>query len=233
MAGQWISAQRAFNFLQKVKGGNEQEAQSALFRRLKNGAIASMAARYEGNLPGLTDFDPEVSYVSDGGYYSLSTSDYELSKDFWGLVEWRGAGATVDWEFGIFAYSYFPRGRNCKQFEHATGVLLDASSLEKLVGEQEWKQFHAADVSADKPTPSKPIVNRGGRPPAPFADDLMCAIWASIYRGDLQPTLQADVEKAIKDWTVAHGHDLGDTSARDKARKIWLAMQQEVGNPDQ
>ena len=60
----------------------------------------------------------------------------------------------------------------------------------------------------------------------------MCAIWASIYRGDLKPQRQADVERAIKDWTVAQGHDLGDTSAREKARKIWTAMNDEVENPN-
>jgi|KBSMisStandDraft_5_1062788.scaffolds.fasta_scaffold333893_3 hypothetical protein len=73
--------------------------------------------------------------------------------------------------------------------------------------------------------------NAGGRPPAPFNDDLMCAIWALIYQGDLKPARQADIENAIKDWVINQGHEIGDTAAREKAKKIWTALQTDVENP--
>jgi hypothetical protein len=231
MTEPWMDARDALDLMTLLKGGNLEEAKLALLTLLKTGAIRSIAARYDGNPPGLTEFDPEVSYESDGGYYRLRSSDVALSNDFWGLIEWRGPGATVDWQFGIFSYSYYPRGRNCKQFENANEVRLEPSALRRLVGERTWATFFSSRGEEVSTAPVR-AKNSGGRPPAPFADDLMCAIWASIYRGDLKPQRQADVERAIKDWTVAQGHDLGDTSAREKARKIWNAMNDEVENPN-
>lgn len=229
MTERWMDARDALDLLTVVKGGDQEEAKSALLTLLKSGAVRSVAGRYDGNPRGLTDLDPEVSYEPDGGYYRLRSTDVPLSIDFWGLIEWRGPGATVDWQFGIFSYSYYPRGRDCKQFEHASEVRLEGDAIRRLVGERAWKS--STSKLPDEPsTVSSKVRNVGGRPSAPFADDLMCAIWASIYRGDLKPQRQADVERAIKDWTVAQGHDLGDTSAREKARKIWVAMNEEVEN---
>ena len=232
MTERWMDAQDALDLMTVVKAGDRDEAKLALLVLLKSGAIRSIAARYDGNPTGLTDLDPDVSYESDGGYYRLSSSDVALSNDFWGLIEWRGPGATVDWHFGIFSYSYYPRGRNCKQFENASGVRLEVGALRRLVGESAWESFNSQS-SKQASTLSGKAKNTGGRPPAPFADDLMCAVWASIYRGDLKPQRQADVERAIKDWAVAQGHELGDTSAREKARKIWAAMNEEVENHDE
>ena len=213
-----------------VKSGAQDKAKEALLKLLKSGAIRSIATTYDGNPLGLSELDREADYEPNGGYYRLKGRDVALTNDFWGLIEWRGEGATVDWDFGIFAYSYYPRGRNCKQFETASGVQLEQSALRRLVGETAWDSFSTQSPSANI-SASPPIKNAGGRPPAAFADDLMCAVWASIYRGDFMPARQADIEKALKTWAVDQGHELGDTSARDKARKIWNAMHQEVGNP--
>jgi hypothetical protein len=38
-----------------------------------------------------------------------------------------------------------------------------------------------------------------GRPPAAFWDDLWCAVWGRVYRGELIPKRQADVESAMLD----------------------------------
>lgn len=226
-----MDARDALDLITLLKGGDLEEAKLALLTLLKNGAIRSVAARYDGNPPGLTEFDPDVTYAPDEGFYRLRGTDVYLSNDFWGLIEWRGPGATVDWQFGIFGYSYYPRGRNCKQFENANEVRLEPSALRRLVGERTWATFVSSRGEEVSTVPVR-AKNSGGRPPAPFADDLMCAIWARIYRGDLKPQRQAEVERAIKDWTVAQGHDLGDTSAREKARKIWVAMNDEVENPN-
>lgn len=229
MTEQWMDAQDAFELMTEVKTGDRDAAKLALLVLLKSGAIRSIAARYDGNPTGLTDLDPHTSYELNGDYYRLTSTDEPLSNDFWGLIEWRGPGATVDWQFGIFSYSYYPRGRNCKQFENASGVRLEVGALRRLVGESAWERF-SSKSSEQASTIASKAKNAGGRPPAAFADDLMCAVWASIYRGDLTPKRQADVERAIKDWTIAQGHDLGDTSAREKARKVWAAMNEDVEN---
>lgn len=71
----------------------------------------------------------------------------------------------------------------------------------------------------------------GGRPPAAFHDDLMSAIFGQIYSGDLKPKAQAEIERAILKWTTDNGHELSESSARTKARKIWTAMINEGNKP--
>src|SRR3954465_5180222 len=71
----------------------------------------------------------------------------------------------------------------------------------------------------------------GGRPPASFWDDLWFSVWGQIYRGDLRPKIQADVEKAMLDWASAHGHEPSHSTIRSRARKLFQALQDEGKNP--
>lgn len=82
-------------------------------------------------------------------------------------------------------------------------------------------------TSGTSPDPRPPP---GGRPPASFWDDLWCSVWGQIYRGDLKPKLQADVEKAMLQWVSAHGHEPSDSTIQLRARKLFQALQDEGEN---
>ena len=64
-------------------------------------------------------------------------------------------------------------------------------------------------------------VNRGGRPPAAFWDDMWSAIAADLYGGKLIPKTQADIERAMAGWIERHGHAADTSTIRLRARPLW------------
>jgi hypothetical protein len=83
-------------------------------------------------------------------------------------------------------------------------------------------------------TPSAPqsvaAKHAGGRPTKPFWEDALIEMARQLYVGELQPSRQADVLKALQDWLAKNEHEAGDTPAKERARKLWQAINREVGN---
>lgn len=71
---------------------------------------------------------------------------------------------------------------------------------------------------------------RSGRKPASWWDDLWIEIMRQIYIGELMPDAQSNIERAMHTWLSEQGHDAGETTIRDRARKLYRALQQEGGN---
>lgn len=88
------------------------------------------------------------------------------------------------------------------------------------------KQATGNDASSD----SAP-KNKGGRPPVAFGDEMLCAMWALVFQGDFKPTQPTDIAKAMLKWAAARNFELGDTTAKEKAARVWAAMNTEVKNP--
>lgn len=82
--------------------------------------------------------------------------------------------------------------------------------------------------------PHKPVASprppKAGRPPAPWWDELWIEIARQLYVGDLKPDSQAAIEKAMHRWISASGHEAGETAVRDRARRLFRALNREVGN---
>lgn len=70
-----------------------------------------------------------------------------------------------------------------------------------------------------------PVKNLGGKPVAKHWDSMWAAIAVRLYVGDLQPSSQADIERAMKDWFAAQDLDIGDTTIRGRARALWSQIQ--------
>jgi hypothetical protein len=68
-------------------------------------------------------------------------------------------------------------------------------------------------------------ASRRGRMLAAHWDEMWADIAMQIYEGDLQPTKQADIENAMKDWFATRELDAGDTPIRDRARVLWRKWQ--------
>jgi hypothetical protein len=56
-------------------------------------------------------------------------------------------------------------------------------------------------------------------------------VWGKIYRGEFKPERLAEVERAMLEWASANGHDLGESTVRDRARKLLKAIDDEGENP--
>jgi len=91
-------------------------------------------------------------------------------------------------------------------------------------------QRSTSALSSHNVMPAKPSAPKGGRPPKAFWDRLWVAITAQIYNGDLQPSRQADLERAMHDWLAANGEDAGETAVRLKAKLLWEEINREVEN---
>ena len=59
---------------------------------------------------------------------------------------------------------------------------------------------------------------------------MWCDIWALVYQGDLKPTSQADVERAMQAWAENSGKSMSEATARPKARKLFKALRGEATN---
>lgn len=201
--GGWVSARAARQFAYEAAGANPIKAGTTILAQARLGFIAARAVMATCFRGGRDEVEPQ-----------WNEREWDVPTWFWERFTHPDSSAQ-DWELGTFSGK--GAGPDGLRYLTLKDVRFLRTSLDALMPTATPRHVIA---------PSKP----GGRPPAAFADDLMCAVWASIYRGDLEPKRQAEVERAIKDWATAQGHDLGDTLAREKARKIWHAMSEEVGN---
>lgn len=129
---------------------------------------------------------------------------------------WRGAGARFheNWKVGDFEATI--RGRHRYR---AFGVSFSRAGIEAMIG---------SDTTRTAP----PVLphHPGGRPTAAWWDDLWVEIARQLWVGDLKPTRQSDIEKAMMEWLSQQGHDPATSTIRTRARKLWLAICGEVEN---
>jgi hypothetical protein len=163
------------------------------------------------------------------GEWSHEEREWDVPAWFWSnfidleVEDWNDwSDSPHNWERGVFA----------GQGDSPTGACWLALS---------GTHFHVEALQALYPPVRQPTATSdplpdprqtpGGRPPASFWDDLWCSVWGQIYRGDLKPKLQADVEKAMLEWASAHGHEPSHSTIRSRARKLFQALQDEGKNP--
>lgn len=202
----WVPAKQARQFAYKQGGVNPAVAGRAIIEQARLGFLTARAVLAQGSTGG-------------GGetHWSWDAREWDVTPWFWECFTDEGS-SSQDWELGRFG----GRGKGPNGLRRVT--LTDVHFLKDSLG--------ALLPALPAATSTQPISrNPGGRPPAAFSDELMCAIWALIYQGDLKPKNQADIERAMLDWATHGGHDLGVTTAREKARKVFAALSTEVRNP--
>lgn len=95
---------------------------------------------------------------------------------------------------------------------------------------QDFCNRSASALAGQKVAPSKADSAKGGRPPKAYWERLWAAMLAQIHNGVLEPSRQADIERAMHDWLSINGEDGGITAVRARAKLLWEAMQREVEN---
>lgn len=154
---------------------------------------------------------------SDSSDWDWQFREWDIEPWFWDSFTQINASAQ-NWEQGVF--SGRGRGPDGRVSITLTGVYFRKDTL----------QFLLPALPSDQES-NVIVANKGGRPPLAFGDEMMCAIWALIYQGDLKPKNQAEIERAMLSWASSKGHSLGETAAREKARKVFVALTKEVENP--
>lgn len=96
-------------------------------------------------------------------------------------------------------------------------------ALERRIAELE------AEIAA-KATSSPNPPHAGGRPPKPFWDGMWADMVRQMYTGDLKYSRLSEIEAAMHEWLIANGHEAGETAIRERARRLFAALQKEVGN---
>lgn len=109
-----------------------------------------------------------------------------------------------------------------------TGVRFKTRQLSELT--HGLSQDYIAPVNERENDVVKAVATRGGRPSKPFWDQLWASVAAQLYNGDLKPTRQADIERAMHDWLALDDENAGETAVRAKAKLLWTAIQAEVEN---
>lgn len=204
----WISASEARKFAYNEAGLNPTRADRVVIEQGQLGFLTARAVLAQGSTGGSNE---KIAW-------SWEAREWDIPPWFWNGFTDAGS-SSQDWTLGIFA----GRGKGPNDLRYFTlhGVHFLRESLGVLIP--------GTIATSAKSEPK----NKGGRPPAAFADDLMCAIWGLIYQGDLKPRNQAEIARAMLDWAAANDQELGATLAREKAQKVFAALKTDIGNPSQ
>lgn len=201
----WISAREARTFAFDRAKLNPMRAGDAIIDACQLGYISARAV-----LMRRTD-------GKQSDRWNLEEREWDVPQWYWD--EFTGSGAnSQDWERGIFAG--LGSGPNGSCSITLTGVYFLSETLNVLL---------PRSVAA-APLATAPTTKPGGRPRKEWWDDLWCAVWGQVYRGDLTPKRQADIEKAMLDWATANGHEISESVIRPAARKMLAALESEGEN---
>ena len=146
-------------------------------------------------------------------YGNKSADNFDVPPLFW----WAEGHQSLeqDWATGDFS-TWIEHG---SVHLRAFGVIFARADIEKLLP--------AADATPVAEVAAPPA--KGGRPPIGFWDDLWIDIFGRIYLGDFKPQTQAEIEKAMSQWAIDQNQSAGETTIRDRARKLWNAYRRWEG----
>lgn len=201
----WLSAIEARRFAYNRAGINPGFAAQEILDACRLGYITARAVLMRRSDDGRPD------------NWTLQEREWDVPVWFWDHFT-RPGSSSQNWELGIFSGRGLAPEARCAIT--LTGVFILAESLSVLLP-------HAAQKASASPT----VSNLGGRPRKEYWDDLWNAVWGQVYRGELQPKRQADLERAMLDWAVANSHELSESTVKPLARKMFATMETEGKNP--
>lgn len=199
---EWLAAAEAVRVLTPVCGNSDYAAKLTICKRAHAGLVRASAQRLI--------------------IHDKSQDTVEVPKEFW-WAEGHEA-LTQNWRTGDFdtwldfANTRSPFLSGPKVHLQAFGVMFARADIEKMLP--------APAPPADAATPA----TKGGRPPADWWEDLLIDLCFQYFRGDLQPTKQAEIEAAMHEWITAHSFEAATSTIRLRARKVWQAIQHDAEN---
>ena len=196
----WIPSQSAVGFMHQRLGTSLIRGGTPLLDQCRLGFVSARAVLMQRSEQG------------KAGYWTTEEREWDVPLWFW-EKHTRDDQSSEEWTSGIF--SGISTGHN-RELIKLSGVHFLRASIEAMLPQAAL--------------PKQPIRVSGGRPAASFWDDLWCAIWGEIYRGNFHPKRQADVEKAMLEWASNNDEHLSETAAKSRARKLFAEFQSEGKN---
>ena len=202
----WMTAKAARRLMYNELGVQPAVAGAALLDQCRLGFATARAVLMQ-----QTDRSPPVTDWTD------EAREWDVPGWFWQGFTGQGS-SSQDWERGVFGGK--GRGPTGVFYITLTGVHFARTSL---------KAMRPTPIGGDAVATLTTNV-KAGRPPADFWDDLWCAVWGQIYRAELLPKRQADVERAMLAWAGDQDFELSPSAAKPRARKLFLEYEKEGKN---
>jgi len=193
---EWVSSPAARQFAWEHLGANPVAAGDAVLQNARLGFVPARAVLMQ-------------STTKQSSVWDLEEREWPIPDWFWDDFT-RKDSSTQDWAQGRFSGTGIAARH--RLYITLTGVHFLLSALRDL---------------ASMPSPCAPQAsqNKGGRPPKEWWDDLWCTIWGDVYRGDLQPKSQADIERAMMEWVIARDGSVSESTLKPLARKMFAEIE--------
>ena len=187
----WMTAMEARRFAYTVMGYNPGVAGNHILELARLGMVTARAVLAEGK-------------GSDRLAPPWEEREWDVPGWFWPS---RGDphGGTPNWELGTFT-------RRCKSPRGTEKISLSGVHF-----------LRSSLADQQRPSASMDELTEGkrGRKPTYDWDAAVAAIWGDIYRGDLNPAQQADVELAMHRWLKEGDREPSESTVRPYAKRIW------------
>lgn len=197
----WLNAKEARRFTYEKGGINPVQAGQIIMDHCRLGFVQGRATLAQRARGG------------QPGNWSIEEREWDIPEWFWKNFTAKDS-SSQDWERGLFA---------------GKGKATDGLCWMKLTG----VYFLAESLNGLLPTNTKEpsaVPNPGGRPRKEWWDDLWCAVWGQVHRGELIPKTQADLERAMLSWTENRGESVSESTVKPLARKMFAEMHSEGKN---
>lgn len=132
---------------------------------------------------------------------------------------WGGRAMIPDWQSGDFSAQVQQNGKEEKW--SAFGVTFKQTDIEAIA-----QPKSCANVSWQSAVAGARATL--GRPHKFDWEKVMIEMARQLYVGDLQPKVQADIEKAIAAYLTGK-ISMSESTIREHARPLWRAIQSEAG----
>lgn len=195
----WITAQAARAFMYNELRAQPASAGELLIDQCRLGFVAARAVLMQRASSGRA------------GEWTEEAREWDVPQWYWDDFTASGS-SSQQWERGVFAGR--GHGKHVQDWMTLSSVHFSRASLVAMLPNKVADAEPAADGSR-------------GRLPAPFWDELWCAVFGMIFRGELIPKTQADVQRAMLDWASNHDHSLSESSAKLRARRMFAEYQRE------
>jgi hypothetical protein len=214
VSSEWLTAH---DTLERVSAriGNRQVAVSALVNRIKAGLIQTAAMRSRWRNGVYPDAEKPTLIPRDHWtFFPAFQTAEELA--FWQTGDIRFDMEELTTTFDVVMVTYF-------------GVRFDPDGVEEMIASAAPTRQRMTGYPAPMPLditarePAEAPINKGGRPRKEWWDDFWIDICGLIYEGKLNPKTQAELERAMLEWVENHGHDVGDTTIKKAAKKLFNA----------
>lgn len=193
--GDWVTAREACHLAYSLYGHNPMISARAIIEMAGLGFVAGRAVLAQGENGSRDELD-----------WSWQEREWDIAPWFWTDFTFHGT-SNQNWDIGRFS------GRGVSPtrltFITLTGVYFHKASLAALASERSTPEVETTDAP------------KRGRKPEYDWDVATSVIWGKIYRGELIPDNQAQVEKAFQMLLAKGDKEPSESTVRPYASRIW------------